>query len=97
VRPQTVSWEDKDLNNILESTLNVENTSLRKLTYQHILKKINQLPLKYKDVLILKFMEGKDYQEISDILHKPMGSVGTLINRAKKSLKQGLEKEDIKF
>ena len=97
VRPQTVSWEDKDLNNILKSTLDAENTSLHKLTYKQILKIINQLPLKYKDVLILKFMEGKDYQEISDILHKPMGTVGTLINRAKKSLKQGLEKEDIKF
>lgn len=97
VRPQTVSWEDKDLNNILESTLNIENTSLQKLTYKHILKIINQLPLKYKEVLILKFMEEKDYQEIGDILHKPMGTVATLINRAKKSLKQGLEKEDIKF
>lgn len=97
VRPQTVSWEDKDLNNILESTLNIENTSLQKLTYKHILKIINQLPLKYKEVLILKFMEEKDYQEIGDILHKPMGTIATLINRAKKSLKQGLEKEDIKF
>ncbi len=95
VRPQTVSWEDKDLNNILKSTLDVEDTSLRKLTYKHILKIINQLPLKYKDVLILKFMEGKDYKEISDILHKPMGTIATLINRAKKSLKQELEKEDI--
>ncbi|MBA7600720.1 hypothetical protein ES703_07779 [subsurface metagenome] len=97
VRPQTVSWEDKDLNNILESTLDVENTSLQKLTYKQILKIINQLPLKYKDVLILKFMEGKDYREISDILHKPMGTVATLINRAKKSLKQGLKKEYIKL
>jgi RNA polymerase sigma-70 factor (ECF subfamily) len=97
VRLQTVSWEDKDLNNILESTLNVENTNLQKLSYKHILKIINQLPLKYKDVLILKFVEGKDYQEIGDILHKPMGTVGTLINRAKKSLKQELEKEEIKF
>jgi len=97
VRPQTVSWEDKDLNNILESTLDVENTSLQKLTYKQILKIINQLPLKYKDVLILKFMEGKDYQEISDILHKPMGTIATLINRAKKSLKQELKKEDIKL
>ena len=97
VRPQTVSWEDKDLNNILESTLDVENTSLQKLTYKQILKIINQLPLKYKDVLILKFVEGKDYREISDILHKPMGTIATLINRAKKSLKQGLEKEDIKL
>ena len=97
VRLQTVSWEDKDLNNILESTLNVENTNLQKLTYKHILKIINQLPLKYKDALILKFVEGKDYQEIGDILHKPMGTVGTLISRAKKSLKQELEKEEIKF
>ena len=97
VRLQTVSWEDEDLNNILASTLDVENTSLQKLTYKHILKIINQLPLKYKDVLILKFVEGKDYQEISDILHKPMGTIATLINRAKKSLKQGLEKEDIKL
>jgi RNA polymerase sigma-70 factor (ECF subfamily) len=40
-------------------------------------------------------VEGKDYQEIGDILHKPMGTVGTLINRAKKSLKQELKKEDI--
>jgi len=97
VRPQTVSWEDKDLNNILESTLEAENTSLQKLTYKQILKIINQLPLKYKDVLILKFIEGKDYREISDILHKPMGTIATLINRAKKSLKQELKKEDIKL
>ncbi len=96
-RPQTVSWEDKDLNNILKSTLDVENASLQKLTYKHILKIINQLPLKYKDVLILKFVEGKDYREISDILHKPMGTIATLINRAKKSLKQELKKEDIKL
>ena len=97
VRLQTVSWEDKDLNNLLESALDVENASLQKLTYKQILKIIKQLPLKYKDVLILKFVEGKDYQEISDILRKPMGTIATLINRAKKSLKQKLKKEDIKL
>jgi len=95
--PQTVSWEDKDLDNILKSTLDVEDASLQKQTYKHILKIINQLPLKFKDVLILKFVEGKDYREISDILHKPMGTIATLINRAKKFLKQELEKEDIKL
>jgi len=94
---QTVSWDDKDLNNILKPTLDVEDASLQKLSYKQILKIINQLPLKYKDVLILKFVEGKDYREISDILHKPMGTIATLINRAKKSLKQELKKGDIKL
>lgn len=97
VRPQTISWEDKDLNNILKSTLDIEDTSLQKLSYKQIVKIINQLSLKYKDVLILKFVEGKDYREISDILHKPMDTIATLINRAKKSLKQELKKEDIKL
>lgn len=95
VRPQTLSWEDKDLNNLLESTLSIEDKNLQKLNYKHLLTKINQLPVKYKEVLILKFVEGKDYQEISDILHKPMGTIATLINRAKITLKQVLEKEDI--
>lgn len=97
VRPQTISWEDEDLNNILKYTLDIEDTSLQKLSYKQIVKIINQLPLKYKDVLILKFVEGKNYREISDILHKPMGTIATLINRAKKSLKQELKKEDIKL
>ncbi|HER25187.1 MAG TPA: RNA polymerase sigma factor [Candidatus Atribacteria bacterium] len=97
VRPQTTSWEDKDLNSILESTIDVENINLQKLTYNKILTIINQLSLKYKDVLILKFVEGKDYREISDILHKPMGTIATLINRAKKYLKQELKKEGITF
>lgn len=95
LHPQIVSWEEKDLNSILESTLDAENNSLQKLTYKHILKIMNQLPLKYKEVLILKFVEGKDYQEMCDILHKPMGTIATLINRAKKALKQELKKEDI--
>jgi RNA polymerase sigma-70 factor (ECF subfamily) len=95
VRPQSLSWENKDLNNLLESTLSIEDKNLQKLNYKHLLTKIDQLPVKYKDVLILKFVEGKDYQEIGDILHKPMGTIAALINRAKITLKQVLEKEDI--
>jgi RNA polymerase sigma-70 factor (ECF subfamily) len=53
---------------------------------------IKNLDEKYRDVLILKFIEGKDYNEISDILEKPMGSIATLINRGKKQLKKEFEK-----
>ncbi len=42
---------------------------------------------KYREVLLLKYFEQKDYKEISDILRKPMGTVATLINRAKKQFK----------
>lgn len=97
VRPQSVSWDNEELINILESTYNVEKDTIRQLTYEQILSIINRLPLKYKEILILKFIENKDYKEISDILHKPLGTIATLINRAKKSLKQELFKEGIKL
>jgi RNA polymerase sigma-70 factor (ECF subfamily) len=48
---------------------------------------------KYREVLVLRFLEGKDYSEISDILEKPMGTVATLINRAKKNFQSSIEKQ----
>jgi RNA polymerase sigma-70 factor (ECF subfamily) len=39
-------------------------------------------------VLVLKYLEHKDYQEMSDILRMPMGTVATLLNRAKKMMKE---------
>jgi len=96
VNPQLVSWDYEGLNNLIESTSNIEKDAFQNLSYESILKIISRLPLKYKEVLILKFMENKDYQEISDILHKPMGTIATLIRRAKKVLQQELTKEGIK-
>ncbi len=44
---------------------------------------LNLLPLKYKTILVLKFMENMSYHEISDVLKIPEGTVATRINRAK--------------
>lgn len=46
---------------------------------------LNQLPLPYKEVLVLKFLENMSYAEISDVLKIPEGTVATRINRAKKA------------
>ncbi|MBU1558043.1 sigma-70 family RNA polymerase sigma factor [Patescibacteria group bacterium] len=55
---------------------------------KYIEKALNSLDENNKEVLILRFFEEKDYKEISDILKKPMGTVATLINRAKKQFKE---------
>ena len=49
---------------------------------------LNSLPLKYKEVLVLKFLEKMSYEEISDVLKIPEGTVGVRINRAKKMFKK---------
>lgn len=49
---------------------------------------LDQLEPKYRSVLVLKFLEDRGYDEISDILRKPPGTVATLIHRAKKEFRR---------
>lgn len=82
----SISWDEHDLEQLIHSDFNLEEFLIQKVDYENLLYIIGSLPLKYREVLLLKFLEGKDYQEISDILKKPIGTVGTLISRARKML-----------
>lgn len=46
---------------------------------------LEKLPQKYKEILALRFIEDLSYEEISDILKIPEGTVATRLNRAKKN------------
>lgn len=54
---------------------------------------LGHLDKKYRDVLLLRYGEDKDYRQISDILEIPEGTVATLIHRGKAALKKHLTKE----
>ena len=56
-----------------------------------------KLDSKYRDVLVLRFLEEKEYKEISDILQKPVATVGTLLNRAKKNFEKIVKENKINF
>lgn len=66
------------------------------LSAQALRDAIAKLDPKYRDVLILRFLEDRSYEEISDILRKPSGTVATLISRAKARLRALLEAEPTK-
>lgn len=53
------------------------------------------LPEKYRSILVLRFLEDKEYAEISDILRVPMGTVATLINRGRERLRQEVVRRGI--
>jgi len=54
-----------------------------------------ELDEKYRDPLILRFFEHKEYEEIGDILKIPQGTVGTLIHRGKQELKNKLSQQHL--
>lgn len=85
---ETDDTETANLINILESDTNIQEETSQKELATKIRQVIYKLPKKYRDVIILYYLEDKDYQEISDILKKPTGTVGTLLSRAKDKFKQ---------
>lgn len=89
---ETDDTETANLINILESDTDVQEEVTQKELAEKIRKIIYKLPKKYKDVIILYYLEDKDYQEISDILKKPKATVGTLLSRAKAKFKQLYER-----
>lgn len=96
-RPQTVFLDpESDFIESIASDLDIEKEVDLSFFKKNIFQILNKLDKKYKEVLILKFLEEKDYREISDILKKPMGSVATLINKGKKNFKKELNKQNIK-
>ena len=92
-----ISWDDNDaLKNIIRDEYDTEQAVYQKITNEQLLVAIDKIDEKYRTVLILNYIEGKSYQEVADILNKPIGTVGTLLNRAKKILKKKLVEEGIK-
>jgi len=54
---------------------------------ESIRRALGKLPLKYKEILVLRFLEDKSYEEIGEILKKPVSTVGVILRRAKQKFK----------
>ncbi|RJR25760.1 sigma-70 family RNA polymerase sigma factor [Candidatus Microgenomates bacterium] len=66
-----------------DSGINVEDDFVKKELQAHTNSCLRQMSVMYREPLTLYFLEEKSYEEISDILRIPVGTVGTRINRAK--------------
>jgi len=90
------NWDIFSLLDIIEDkNNNIEDNVKRNELFLLIRNSILKLEPKYKNVLILKYFHELSYDEISDIMRIPINSVWTLINRAKKRLKNELLKSNI--
>ena len=75
-----VSKED-----VLEDVINSETKNI-------IRRYLNEMQEEYRMVIILRYYEELSYNEIAEIIGKPLGTIKTEIYRAKATLKKKLEK-----
>ena len=75
-----------------KSGVNLEEELIKKELQAHARYCLSRMPLIYREALSLYFLEERSYEEISDILRIPIGTVGTRINRAKVLMKKICQK-----
>lgn len=73
------------------SDCDVEDTVEKMETREIIKKGLKDLPENYRMALVLRYYDDMSYQEISELLRRPLGTVKTDIYRAKAMLKKNLE------
>jgi RNA polymerase sigma-70 factor (ECF subfamily) len=71
-----------------QSNENIEKDFEKKEISEEVVQCMDQLPLMYAEPLALYYFEDKTYDEISDILHIPPGTVAIRIKRSKIIMKK---------
>jgi len=92
-RKRTISLDQEELQ-IIDADADIKQSVDAVLNREAIENALSKLKANFRETLILYFFEQKTYEEISDILHMPISSVGTLIRRGKIQLKELLKKYD---
>jgi RNA polymerase sigma-70 factor (ECF subfamily) len=95
VRPQTNALDEYEWEKIIHASIPIEKDLMNKDCVEKIKNCIQNLPINYREVLVLRFIEEKEYEEIMDILKKPKGTVATLISRGKDLLRKKMKEENI--
>ena len=92
-RPEgtALKLDDKIIKTIA-ADLDIKKDVDLKILRKNIFSAMEKLDRKYKEILVLKFFEEKSYQEISDIIKKPMGTVASLLSRAKENFGKEFDK-----
>jgi len=76
---------------IPDTDIDVERQVEGTLMQEVILKEITKLPVYFREVIILRDLQDLSYEEISQILKVPLGTVKSRVNRGRNQIQKNLK------
>jgi RNA polymerase sigma-70 factor, ECF subfamily len=89
---ELVSAMDETTEAVVDDSPNPSATLLQNLDRDRVRQAIENLPLEFREAIILRELEDMSYREIADIAGVPIGTVMSRLARARKLLEQELVK-----
>ena len=85
-----LSLDDPDLSPIRDAAPSPEEIVIQREEEAILRKALAELPEQHRVILILREMDGLDYQEIAQVLDLEMGTVKSRLARARRALREKL-------
>ena len=89
--------EDSSKIDVVDSSLDPENSLIRKQKNKHITGMVHRLKPHYRELIILRYLDEMSYAEISKKLNMPLGSVKAKLFRARDLLMQILKNNENEY
>jgi RNA polymerase sigma-70 factor, ECF subfamily len=87
---QTLEF-DEEVHSLDSAAANPETLLLQQVDRQSLAQALDALPVEFREVLVLRELEGLSYKEIAAIADLPIGTVMSRLARARKRLQQSLQ------
>jgi RNA polymerase sigma-70 factor (ECF subfamily) len=75
----------------VDPALDPEERLLSRAAQERVRRALGELPVEFREVLVLKEFEGLSYKEIAEVAEIPMGTVMSRLSRARQRLQDRLE------
>jgi RNA polymerase sigma-70 factor (ECF subfamily) len=89
----TVRLDEEDVQEIPASSGTPESIFFDRVQEQTLRSGLEELPLRFREILLLCELEEMSYQEISEALSIPIGTVMSRLSRARKALREILQRK----
>jgi len=83
---------DDHLEDLADESLNPEALALRQADRDVVRRALEALPAEFREVIVLRELEGLSYQQIASVTDTPIGTVMSRLARARGQLQQRLAK-----
>jgi len=74
---------DEEIHSNSEAASNPEQLLLRDADGRLVEKTLSMLPVRFREILVLRELEGLSYKEIADVMAMPIGTVMSTLSRAR--------------
>jgi len=93
-RPPEIAGElDDTVLSVEDVAVNAETLNSKWADVEAVRQAIETLPVEFREIIVLREMEGLSYQEIADLAEVPIGTVMSRLARARRQLQKHLAAE----